>query len=108
MAEVRGIGARLLMRRQRRNMFAEQRSRRADYLRDRPAPEQIYLFKQHLAYLLLEKRRNQARCRKLRSGSSAMSPYGLGRLCALSSTRHFGAKTLYTWRGVIAAMCRYP
>ena len=54
-----------LMRRHRHNLTAEQHAKLSDYLRQRPALEQIYRFKQRLSYLLLEKGCNQARCRKL-------------------------------------------
>ena len=67
-----------LMRRHRHNLTMEQYAKLSDYLRGRPALEQIYRFKQRLSYLLLEKGCNQARCRKL--GQPVLAPSSRPRL----------------------------
>ena len=93
-----------LMRRHRHNLTVEQHTRLSEYLRHRPALEQIYRFKQRLSYLLLEKGRNQTRCRKLAGRFlrqvSALRYCGLAPLVALG-------QTLHAWREEIATMWRF-
>ncbi len=93
-----------LMRRHRHNLTAEQHSRLAAYLRERPALDEIYRFKQRLAYLLLENGRNQARCRKL--AQRFLRDVAALRCCGLAPLVTLG-ETLYDWREEIAAMWRF-
>ena len=92
------------MRRHRHHLTAEQHTRLSDYLRLRPALEQIYRFQQRLSYLLLEKSCNQARCRKLAirflRQIAALRYWGLAPLVALGHTLH-------AWRDEIATMWRF-
>jgi transposase len=84
-----------LMRRHRHNPTAEQHAKLSDYLRHQPALEQVYRFQQRLSYLLLEKGRNQARCRKLASRFlRALAALRYGGLAPLVALGH----TLYAWR----------
>jgi transposase len=93
-----------LMRRHRHNLSPEQYQRLAEYLKQRPALESIYCFKQRLTYLLLEKGRNQKRCRKLArrflSHVAALRGCGLAPLVTLGDTLH-------AWREEIATMWRF-
>ncbi|HEY2015341.1 MAG TPA: transposase [Bryobacteraceae bacterium] len=54
-----------LLRRHRHNLRPEQHSRLAHYLKENPALEVIYRFKQRLCYLLLEKHLTRKKCAKL-------------------------------------------
>jgi len=93
-----------LMRRHRHNLTIEQHSRLSDYLRARPALEQIYRFKQRLSSLLLEKGCNQARCRKL--ASRFLRHIAALRCCGLAPLVALG-HTLHAWRDEIATMWRF-
>jgi transposase len=93
-----------LLRRHRHNLSAEQHTRLSDYLRHRPALEQIYRFKQRLSYLLLEKGCNQARCRKL--AIRFLRQVASLRYCALAPLVALG-HTLHAWREEIATMWRF-
>jgi transposase len=93
-----------LMRRHRHNLTAEQHAKLSDYLRERPALEQIYRFKQRLSYLLLEKGCNQARCRKL--ATRFLRQVASLRYCGLAPLVALG-HTLYAWREEIATMWRF-
>ena len=93
-----------LMRRHRHNLTVPQQERLAAYLRERPALETIYSFKQRLCSALLEKSCNQRRCRKLARrflrDIAALRCCGLAPLVALGNT-------LYAWREEIATMWRF-
>jgi transposase len=93
-----------LMRHHRHKLTIEQYVRLSDYLRARPALEQIYRFKQRLSYLLLEKSCNQARCRRLAirflRQIASLRCCGLAPLVALGHTMH-------AWREEIAPMWRF-
>jgi transposase len=93
-----------LMRRHRHHLSPEQQARLSAYLSEHPALKPIYDFKQRLAYLLLEKGRNQARCRKLARrfvrDVAALRCCGLAPLVALGNTLH-------AWREEIATMWRF-
>jgi transposase len=93
-----------LMRRHRHNLSIEQQERLAEYLRQRPALEAIYRFKQRLCSLLLEKSCNQKRCQKLARrflrDIAALRSCGFAPLVALGNT-------LYSWREEIACMWRF-
>lgn len=60
-----------LMRRHRHNLTVQQHERLSAYLREIPALESIYAFKQRLSDTLLEKHQTQKRCRRLAHGFSA-------------------------------------
>jgi transposase len=93
-----------LMRRHRHNLSVEQHERLAAYLKEYPVLELVYRFKQKLCYLLLEKHRNQQRCRKLAPRLLRMiaelRDAGLAQLVQLGNT-------LYSWRDEIATMWRF-
>ncbi len=93
-----------LMRRHRHHLSPEQQARLSAYLSEHPTLKPIYDFKQRLAYLLLEKGRNQARCRKLARrfvrDVAALRCCGLAPLVALGNTLH-------AWREEIATMWRF-
>jgi len=93
-----------LMRRHRYNLAFIQHQRLSAYLRQQPALESIYRFKQRLCYLLLEKGRNQKRCRDLASrflrDIAALRCCGFAPLVALGNTLH-------AWREEIATMWRF-
>ena len=74
------------------------------YLRDRPALEAIYYFKQRLCCLLLEKGRNPKRCRKL--ARRFLRDVASLRGCGLAPLVQLG-HTLYAWRDEIACMWRF-
>ena len=93
-----------LMRRHRHHLSPEQHARLTEYLRRTPALEVIYRFKQRLAYLLLEKGRNPARCRKL--ARRFLRDVAALRCCGLAPLVTLG-DTLYAWREEIAAMWRF-
>jgi transposase len=93
-----------LMRRHRHNLSIPQHERLSAYLREHPALEAIYRFKQRLTYLLLEKGRNHKRCQKLArrfvSGVAAL------RCCGFTPLQTLG-DTLFAWREEIACMWRF-
>ena len=93
-----------LMRRHRHNLSSDQQGRLAAYLRERPALETIYRFKQRLSYLLLAKHRTKKRCRTLATrflrSVAHLKECGLAPLVSLGHT-------LYSWREEIATMWRF-
>jgi transposase len=93
-----------LMRRHRHNLSLAQHERLSAYLREHPALEAIYRFKQRLTYLLLEKGRNQKRCRKL--AHRLLSDVAALRCCGFAPLHSLG-ETLYAWREEIACMWRF-
>jgi transposase len=93
-----------LMRRHRHNLKAEQHARLALYLKERPALEEIYRFKQRLTYLLLEKHHNQKKCRRL--ATRFLRDVAALRCCGLVPLVTLG-DTLYNWRQEIACMWRF-
>ena len=103
-AGARHRGLLSLMRRHCHHLSSEQHARLAEYLRRTPVLEAIYRFKQRLAYLLLEKGRNQARCRKL--AQRFLRDVAALRCCGLAPLVTLG-DTLYAWREEIAAMWRF-
>lgn len=93
-----------LMRRHRHNLKPEQHAKLSACLQTNPLLELVYRFKQKLCYLLLEKGRNQSRCRKL-------APQLLRMIAQLQdlplpSMVQLG-KTLHAWREEIATMWRF-
>ena len=93
-----------LLRRHRHNLTSVQHERLAAYLRDKPALEAIYDYKQRLCTLLLEKGRNQKRCRKL--ARRFLGHIAALRCCGLAPLAQLG-HTLYAWREEIACMWRF-
>jgi transposase len=93
-----------LMRRHRHNLTLQQQERLSAYLRERPVLEAIYAFKQRLCYLLLERGRNQKRCRKL--ARRFLRDIAALRCCGLAPLVQLG-NTLYAWREEIACMWRF-
>lgn len=93
-----------LMRRHRHNLKPEQHTRLAVYLRERPALETIYRFKQRLTYLLLEKHHNQKKCRRL--AIRFLRDVASLRGCGLAPLMTLG-DTLHAWREEIACMWRF-
>jgi transposase len=93
-----------LMRRHCQNLTPIQQERLAAYLRERPALEAIYRFKQRLCCVLLEKGRNQKRCQKL--ARRFLRDVASLRCCGLAPLVQLG-HTLYTWRDEIACMWRF-
>src|SRR5579862_7197874 len=93
-----------LMRRHRHNLKPEQHAKLSAYLQTNPLLELVYRFKQKLCYLLLEKGRNQSRCRKLAPRLLRM----IAQLqdLPLPSMVQLG-KTLHAWREEIATMWRF-
>jgi transposase len=93
-----------LMRRHRHHLTLPQHDRLAAYLREKPALEAIYCFKQRLCYSLLEKSCNQRRCQKLAHrflrDIAALRHCGFAPLVALGHTLH-------SWRDEIATMWRF-
>jgi transposase len=93
-----------LMRRHRHHLSLEQHERLAAWLKQFPALEQVYRFKQKLCYLLLEKHQNQRRCRELAPRLLRMiadlRQAGLAQLVQLGNTLH-------AWRDEIATMWRF-
>ena len=93
-----------LMRRHEHNLTLAQGERLGAYLRERPALEAIYHFKQRLCRLLLEKSYTQKRCRKLAHrflrAVAELRPCGFAPLVALGHTLH-------AWRDEIATMWRF-
>src|SRR4051794_31373293 len=90
-----------LMRRHRHNLKPEQHQKLAAYLKQNPAMELVYRFKQKLCYLLLEKRMNQKKCRelapKLLRMIAELREQQLAHMVQLGNT-------LYSWREEIATM----
>ncbi len=93
-----------LIRRHRHNLLPDQHQRLSAYLRQCPALEIIYRFKQRLCYLLLEKHLNQRKCQKLAPRllrmTAALRQAGLAPLVQLGNTLH-------AWRDEIATMWRF-
>jgi transposase len=93
-----------LMRRHRHNLTVEQHARLSAYLREKPALELIYRFKQKLCSLLKEKHLNQRKCRELAPWLLRMiaelRDAGLAPLVQLGNTLH-------SWRDEIATMWRF-
>ena len=91
------------MCRHRHHLSIEQHERLSAYLKQTPALESIYRFKQRLCYRLLEKHHNQKKCRLLAQrflrDITALRCCGLARLVALGYTLH-------SWREKIACMWR--
>lgn len=101
-AKNRGLAS--LMRRHRHNLTLQQHERLSAYLREHPALESIYRFKQRLTYLLLEKGRNQKRCQKL--ARRFLCDVAALRCCGFAPLVALG-HTLYAWREEIATMWRF-
>jgi transposase len=93
-----------LMRRHRRNLAIRQHERLSAYLKEHPALEAIYRFKQRLTYLLLEKGHNQKKCRQL--ASRFLRDVARLRTCGLAPLMTLG-DTLFGWREEIACMWRF-
>jgi transposase len=93
-----------LMRRHRHHLKPEQHAKLSAYLRENPAMERVYQFKQKLCYLLLEKGLNQNKCREL-------APKLLWMIAQLreQSLPHMVqlGNTLHSWREEIATMWRF-
>jgi len=93
-----------LMRRHRHHLKPEQHARLSQYLRENPAMERIYQFKQKLCYLLLEKRLNQNKCRELAPKLlwmiTQLRQQPLPQMVQLGNTLH-------SWREEIATMWRF-
>ena len=93
-----------LMRRHRSNLSDQQYARLGNYLREKPAMDAVYRFKQRLCSLFLEKHHNQKKCRQLAArllGHIAMlRGGGFASMVALGNTLH-------TWREEIACMWRF-
>ena len=92
------------MRRHRHNLEPDQHQRLTAYLREHPALEVIYRFKQKLCYLLLEKHLNQRKCRKL--APRLLRMIADLRLSGLASLVALG-NTLHSWKEEIATMWRF-
>jgi transposase len=93
-----------LMRRHRHNLEPDQHARLDLYLKERPAIQAIYRFKQRLTYLLLEKHHNQKKCRRL--AARFLRDMAALRCCGFAPLMTLG-ETLYTWREEIACMWRF-
>ena len=93
-----------LMRRHRHNLRPEQHARLAQYLREHPAIEAIYRFKQRLSYLLLEKHLTQRKCAKLIP--RLLRAIAELKAAILPSLVQLG-NTLHAWREEIATMWRF-
>jgi transposase len=93
-----------LMRRHRHKLSTAQHERLSLDLRERPALEAIYRFKQRLAYLLLEKHHNQKKCRQL--AARFLRDVSALRCCGLAPLQTLG-DTLFAWREEIACMWRF-
>jgi transposase len=93
-----------LMRRHRHKLKPEQHEKLSAYLKQNPALELVYRFKQRLCYLLLEKRMNQKKCRelapKLLRMIAELREQGLSQMVQLGNTLH-------AWREEIATMWRF-
>jgi transposase len=93
------------MRRHRHHLKPEQHARLSTYLRENPAMEAVYRFKQKLCYLLLNKRLNQNKCREL--APKLLRMIALLREQPLPHMVQLG-NTLHCWREEIATMLRIP
>ena len=93
-----------LMRRHRHRLTVEQQQRLAAYLKERPALEAIYCFKQRLCNSLLEKSCNQRRCQKL--GRRFLRDIAALRCCGFAPLVALG-NTLHSWKEEIATMWRF-
>jgi len=93
-----------LMRRHRHTLTPEQQQRLAVYLQKHPLLELVYHFKQKLCYLLLNKNRNQHRCRKL--APRLLRMIAQLRQSPLTPLIQLG-NTLHSWREEIATMWRF-
>ena len=93
-----------LMRRHRHHLKPEQHARLSSYLRENPAMEAVYRFKQKLCYLLLNKRLNQKKCREL--APRLLRMIALLREQNLPHMVQLG-NTLHSWREEIATMWRF-
>jgi transposase len=93
-----------LMRRHRHHLSPLQHERLSAYLRQRPALQAIYDFKQRLCYALLEKSCNQKRCSKL--ARRFLADVQALRGCGFAPLVQLG-HTLYSWREEIACMWRF-
>jgi transposase len=93
-----------LMRRHRHNLKPEQRERLNTYLREHPAMQVIYRFKQRLCYLLLKKHKTRKQCQRLvprfLRALDELSRAGLAPLVQLG-------KSLWNWREEIVRMWRF-
>lgn len=100
----RNRGLLSLLRRHRRNLKPEQRTRLQSYFAAHPAVEAVWRFKEHLTALLLHKRRTQRQCRRL-------APRFLRAIEALQTSGfahlHPLADTLASWAAEIATMWRF-
>jgi transposase len=98
----RGLAS--LMRRHRRNLKPEQKSKLQAYLQAHPALDAIYRFKQHLCYLLLKKHRTRKQCiplvAKLLDSVNQLRDARLPQLVQLG-------ETLDSWKEEIATMWRF-
>jgi transposase len=93
-----------LMRRHRHHLSLQQHERLSLYLRERPALETIYRFKQRLTYLLLEKHHNPKKCRQL--ATRFLRDIAHLRACGLDPLVQLG-NTLHSWREEFACMWRF-
>jgi len=100
----RNRGLLSLMRRHRHNLSPQQQERLAAYLQQHPALQAIYDFKQQLCAMLLEKARNQKRCRKL--ARRFLRSVDALRCCEVAPLVQLG-QTLFSWREEIACMWRF-
>jgi transposase len=100
----RSRGLLSLMRRHRHHLKPEQHVRLSQYLRENPAMEAVYRFKQKLCYLLLNKRLNQDKCREL--APRLLRMIALLREQPLPQMVQLG-NTLHSWREEIATMWRF-
>jgi transposase len=93
-----------LMRRHRRHLRPEQKSRLQAYLDPNPVLDAIYRFKQHLCYLLLKKHRTARQCRllipRLLTAIDQLRQAQLPHLVQLGDTLH-------SWKEEIARMWRF-
>jgi transposase len=93
-----------LMRRHRHNLSLHQADRLAVYLRELPALEAVYTFKQRLCYLLLEKQHTAKKCRQL--AHRFLGQVAALRGCGFAPLMQLG-NTLHAWREEIACMWRF-
>ena len=90
-----------LLRRHRHNLSIPQHERLSAYLKQRPALEAIYRFKQRLCYTLLEKGRNQKSGRRL--AQRLLRDIASLRCCGFAPLVQLG-HTLHSWSEEIACM----
>jgi len=93
-----------LMRRHRRHLKPEQKTKLRAYLEALPAMDAIYRFKQHLCYLLLKKHRTRKQCIPL--VARLLDSVNKLRQAHLPQLVQLGA-TLYSWKEEIATMWRF-